>query len=68
MQEAAFVVVLNVPAAHAAQVRFVVAEPFEVTDSPAEHVVFETHAVVAEPSWSHCSPEHATFAVLPPAQ
>jgi hypothetical protein len=64
----AFVVVENVPLAHAVHVRFVVADPALVTYWPAVQVVRAWHTVAELPSWSHSLAPHAAFAVAPPAQ
>ena len=55
----ALLVVVNVPAAHAAQVRSVVLEPLASTRVPATQLVHAAHGVAEVPSWSHVSPVHA---------
>ena len=67
-QLAAFVVVENVPEAHAAHVRSAVVEPALTSYCPALQLVFDTHAVAEFPSWSHALLAHVVLGVVPPGQ
>ncbi len=66
--DAAFVIVLNAPAAHVAQARSFVASPAAKTYWPAVHSLVGAHGVVGSPSSSHVAPPHGARAPSPPAQ
>ena len=56
------------PAAQAAQVRFVLVSPSAVTYVPTTHCVLATHGVPALPSSSHVLAGHAVGVTVPPGQ
>jgi hypothetical protein len=68
VQLAALLAVLKVPAAHAVQLRSLMAVPSLATKVPARQIVFATHWVAGLASWSQVPAVHATWALLPPGQ
>jgi hypothetical protein len=64
----AFVVLVKVPPAHAAQARFAVAVGVLVWYVPAKQLDHARQAVAGFASWSQVPAAQATGAALPPAQ